>query len=55
MTPKTTEVYRGNTSFMNVATNYLFAQATEYVQISAKAGIKKFGDKAIASMISEYR
>ena len=31
ITPKTTEVNRGNTSFINVATNYLFAQATEHV------------------------
>ena len=55
MTPKITEVNRGNTSFMNVATNYLFIQATEHVQMLAKASIKKFGDKAIASMMSEYR
>ena len=55
MTPKTTEVNRGNTSFINVATNHLFAQATEHMQMLAKASIKKLGNRAIALMMSEYR
>ena len=55
MTPKVIELDRGNTSFMSVATNYLFAQATEHAQMPAKAGIKKFGNRAIASIMSEYR
>ena len=42
-------------SFMNVAANHLFAQVSEHTQMSAKAGIKKFGDQAVAAMISEYK
>ena len=42
-------------SFMNVAANYLFAQATDHTQISARAGIKKFGAKAISAMLNEYK
>ena len=40
-------------SFMSVATNYLFAQVTEHAQMSAKAGIKCFGDRAVAAMLRE--
>ena len=43
------------TLFMNVAANYLFAQVTEHSQMSAKAGIKRFGDRAVAAMLSEYK
>ena len=46
---------RGDKSFMSVAANYLFAQVTEHAQMSAKAGIKKFGDRAVAAMLSEYK
>ena len=46
---------RGDKSFMSVATNYLFTQVNEHAQMSAKAGIKKFGDKAVAAMLSEYK
>ena len=46
---------RGGKSYMSVAANYLFAQVNEHTQMSAKAGIKKFGDKAIAAMLSEYK
>ena len=46
---------RGDKSFMSVAANYLFAQVNEHAQMSAKAGIKKFGDKAVAAMLSEYK
>ena len=44
---------RGEKSFMSVATNYLFAQVTEHAQMSAKAGIKCFGDRAVAAMLRE--
>ena len=46
---------RGKKSYMNVAANYLFAQVTEHAQMSAKAGIKKFGDRAVAAMLNEYK
>ena len=39
---------------MSIAANYLFSQVTEHVQMSANAGIKKFGDRAVAA-ISEYK
>ena len=42
-------------SFMNVAANYLFTQTTDHAQMSAKAGIKKFGAKAITAMLNEYK
>jgi len=41
-------------SCMNVAANYLFTQEAEHAQMSAKAGIKKFGDKVITAMLNEY-
>ena len=40
---------------MSIAANVLFTQVSEYAQISAKAGIKRFGDRALAAMISEYK
>ena len=46
---------RGGRSFMSVAANYLFTQVNEHSQMSAKAGIKKFGDRAVAAMFSEYK
>ena len=46
---------RGDKSFVSVASHYLFMQVTEHAQMSAKAGIKKFGDRAIAAIISEYK
>ena len=46
---------RGGKSFMSVAANVLFVQVNEHAQMSAKAGIKKFGDRAIAAMLSEYK
>lgn len=46
---------RGEKSFMSVAANYLFVQVTEHAQMSAKAGIKRFGDRAVAAMLSEYK
>ena len=55
MSPNEHPLYRGNTSFMNVEANYLFVQVTEHAQMSAKAGIKKFGDRAVAVMLSKYR
>ena len=42
-------------SFVNVAANYLFTQTTDHAQMSAKAGIKKFGAKAITAMLNEYK
>ena len=36
-------------SFMKVATNVMFTQMSE------KAGIKKFGEKAMAAMVKQYR
>ena len=41
MTNEKHPLYRGNTSFMNVAANFLFAHVNEHAQMSAKAGIKK--------------
>ena len=38
---------------MNIATIFLFAQTNEHSQMSAKAGMKKFGDRAIAVMFKE--
>ena len=46
---------RGDKSFMSVTDNYLFAQVNEHSQISTKAGIKKFGDRAVAEMLSEHK
>ena len=46
---------RGYKSYMGVAANYLFTQVNEHAQMSAKAGIKKFGDRAVAAMLSEYK
>ena len=46
---------RGDKSFMSVAANVLFTQVLEHAQMSAKAGIKRFGDRALAAMISEYK
>ena len=46
---------REDKSFMSVAANYLFTQVTKHAQMSAKAGIKKFGDRAVAAMLSEYK
>ena len=40
---------------MSVAANYLFAQVTENAQMSAKTGIKRFEDKALAAMLSKYK
>ena len=53
--PKSKSVGKGvdRFSFMNVAANYLFAQATDHTQMSARAGIKKFGAKAISAMLNE--
>ena len=45
---------RGNKSFMSVAANVLFTQVNEHAQMSYKAGVKRFGDRALAAMISEY-
>ena len=42
-------------SFMSVAADVLFAQVGEFAQMSAKAGIKIFEDRAVAEMISEFR
>jgi len=46
---------RGDKSFMSVAANVLFTQVSEHAQMSAKAGMKRFGDRALAAMISEYK
>ena len=40
---------------MHIAANVLFAQVTEYSQMSAKAGIKMFGDRALAAVVNEYK
>ena len=45
----------GDKSFISVAANYSFAQVNEHAQMLAKAGIKQFGDQAIAAMLSEYK
>ena len=54
MTEDEHPLHRGNTSFMSVAASFLFAQVTEHARMSAKAGIKRFGDRAVAAMLSEY-
>ena len=54
MESKKHPLIRRGQSFMGVAANYLFAQVTEHTQMSAKAGIKKFGDRAVTAMLSEY-
>jgi hypothetical protein len=40
---------------MSLATDVLFAQVGEFLQMTAKAGIKKFGDKAVAAMLKEFK
>ena len=40
---------------MSVAANYLFTQVNKHAQLSAKTGIKKFGDRAVAAMLSERK
>jgi hypothetical protein len=42
-------------SFMSLAADVLFAQVGEFSQMTAKAGIKKFGDKAVAAMLQELK
>jgi hypothetical protein len=42
-------------SFMSLAADVLFAQVGEFSQMTAKAGIKKFGDKAVAAMLQEFK
>ena len=40
---------------MSIAANVLFIQVSEHAQMSAKAGIKRFGDRALAAIINEYK
>jgi hypothetical protein len=46
---------RAKESFLSVAADVLFAQVGEFSQITAKAGIKRFGDKAVAAMLQEFK
>ena len=43
---------RENKSFMSVTANVLFTQVSKRVQMSAKASVKRFGDRALAAMMS---
>ena len=45
----------GSRSFMSIAANYLFTQVNDHAQMSAKAGIKKVGDRAVAALLSAYK
>jgi hypothetical protein len=42
-------------TYMDIATNVIFTQMSEYSQMSAKAGIKRFGEQAVAAMWKEYK
>lgn len=42
-------------SFMSMSANYLFAQVNEHTQMTAKAGIKTFGDQALTAMLNKYK
>jgi hypothetical protein len=55
MMTKDEQFSRQGKSFLSVAANILFTQVTEHAQMLAKAGIKKFGDKVVAAMLSEYK
>ena len=39
---------------MGVAAGVLFTQVNNHAQMSHKAGMKRFGDRALAAMISKY-
>ena len=41
--------------FMSVAADVLFAQVGEFSKMTAKAGIKRFGDRAVAAMLQEFK
>ena len=55
MKNKADSCIRKNESFMHIAVNFLCAQVTEHSQMSANAGIKKFGDRALAAVVNEYK
>jgi hypothetical protein len=41
--------------FMSVAVDVLFVQVGEFSQMTAKAGIKRFGDRPVAAMLQEFK
>ena len=43
-----------NQSYLKTAVNCIFTQVARYSQMSAKAGIKMFGERAIAAMFKEF-
>ena len=46
---------RAKKSFMSVAVDVLFTQLGEFSQMTAKAGIKRFRDRAIVAMLQEFK
>ncbi len=42
-------------SYLRTAVNVVFAQIGKYSQMSAKEGIKQFGERAIAAIFEEYK
>ena len=43
-----------NQSYLKTAVNCIFTQVARYSQMSAKAGIKMFGERAIPAMFKEF-
>jgi hypothetical protein len=52
---KTNSTLSKERTYMDIATNVMFTQMSEYSQMSAKAGIKRFGEQAVAAMWKEYK
>jgi hypothetical protein len=45
----------GQNSYHRIAVDACFAQVARYSQMSAKAGIKEFGERAVAAMFKEFK
>jgi hypothetical protein len=45
----------GQALYHQIAVNACFAQVARYSQMSAKAGIKQFGERAVAAMFKEFK
>jgi hypothetical protein len=45
----------GKSSYHRIAVDACFAQVARYSQMSAKAGIKEFGERAVAAMFKEFK
>lgn len=46
---------RGDKSFMSIAVKFLFAQVYKHAQMSARTGFKRFRNRAVVAMLSEYK